>query len=132
MPARRIDAPIPTTTIGTCIPSIVYTPWTIARLIIPSLDKRKVLVLFVPTGHYYTLPGGGVESNSDFALTAERQVLEETGCIVKLEGACVGCISMCLPRWYRATSHAKSTDAIEQKSIASTESTKVRGVTAPG
>ena len=80
--------------IGTRIPDIAYTTRAAVRTIIPSADYRKVLILFIESGQYYKIPGGGVEAGEDHLIAAAREALEETGCIVDVEGEwmCAGVI----------------------------------------
>jgi 8-oxo-dGTP diphosphatase len=42
-------------------------------------DNNAVALLHVTKGHYYKLPGGGIEENEDPSEALERELLEEIG-----------------------------------------------------
>jgi len=68
---------------------IAYTARQAIRTIILHADNFKLALIFVQKGQYYKLPGGGIELDEHHGLAAEREALEETGCKVKIEGACL-------------------------------------------
>ena len=75
--------------IGSKQANINYTDRHAVRTIVPSADKSKIALIFVQKGQYYKLPGGGIELDEDHGIAAEREALEETGCKVKIQGACL-------------------------------------------
>ena len=70
------------------------------QLAVTYRDRISVrVVVFNATGEvalmrcakedYYKLPGGGVEPGEDQATAAQRELLEETGCLIRLrDGGC--------------------------------------------
>jgi ADP-ribose pyrophosphatase YjhB (NUDIX family) len=57
-----------------------------------------------PTGrNYYKLPGGGVEGDEDHARAVEREVFEETGAHVAVQGPCFATVEE-----YRGSLHQLS------------------------
>lgn len=52
-----------------------------SRCIVRNKDS-KVLLIYVSSGKYYKLPGGGLEPGETFLQAAQREVLEETGCVI--------------------------------------------------
>ena len=75
--------------IGSKQANVKYTDRHVVRTIVLSADKSKIALILVQKGQYYKIPGGGIELDEDHGLAAEREALEETGCKVKLEGACL-------------------------------------------
>ncbi len=45
-----------------------------------------MVIIKASNGNYYKLPGGGIEADEDHAEAAEREVAEETGCRVAVQG----------------------------------------------
>jgi 8-oxo-dGTP pyrophosphatase MutT (NUDIX family) len=37
-------------------------------------------------GNYYQLPGGGIEDDEELCVAGVREVMEESGCRVEIEG----------------------------------------------
>ena len=66
-----------------------YTDRHAVRTIVLSANKSKIALIFVQKGQYYKIPGGGIELDEDHGLAAEREAFEETGCKVKIQGACL-------------------------------------------
>lgn len=50
-----------------------------ARAVVMDSDKQ-VALLYVRSGDYYKLPGGGVDEGEDVPQTLKRELLEEIGC----------------------------------------------------
>jgi len=75
-------------TIGTKQAGVQYEERRAVRTIIQDAAEAKIILIFVEKGQYYKLPGGGIEADEDHALAAEREALEETGCVVKIDGGC--------------------------------------------
>jgi len=65
-----------------------------ARAIILDRDDRKILILYNEAGQYYKLPGGGIKADELHTEAAERETLEETGCVVHVLGKCIGVVGM--------------------------------------
>jgi 8-oxo-dGTP pyrophosphatase MutT (NUDIX family) len=55
-----------------------------ARVLVVEGDQ--VLLVRVHGGPYWLLPGGGVKRNESLAEAAQREVHEETGCQIAIEG----------------------------------------------
>lgn len=53
-----------------------------ARAVI--LNENKVALLYVSTKNFYKLPGGGVESGENIEQALRREVMEESGCDIKV------------------------------------------------
>ncbi|KAH6652580.1 NUDIX domain-containing protein [Truncatella angustata] len=81
-----MDYGLPTKVIGCKQPGIQYTERTAVRVVVKS-PNNHVIVIKVNKGNYYKLPGGGVEAGEDHQQSAEREVTEETGCSVSVQGA---------------------------------------------
>jgi len=75
--------------IGSKQANVRYTDRHAVRTIVLSADKSKIALIFVQKGQYYKIPGGGIELDEDHGFAAERETLEETGCKVKIKGACL-------------------------------------------
>jgi 8-oxo-dGTP pyrophosphatase MutT (NUDIX family) len=48
-----------------------------------------VVIIKAAKGNYYKLPGGGIEADEDHLRAAEREVAEETGCLVTMQANCI-------------------------------------------
>jgi len=59
-----------------------YKPRTAARAVIVNGDKTALL--HVTKHNYFKLPGGGVEEGETISNALAREVLEETGCTIKI------------------------------------------------
>lgn len=79
---------MPAKLIGEKDQSTQYVERSAVRVVVQGPDGQ-VLVIKVRKGNYFKLPGGGVEGGEDHVEAAEREVAEETGCKVAIEGACV-------------------------------------------
>jgi 8-oxo-dGTP diphosphatase len=53
-----------------------------ARAVI--LDRGRIAILHVTKGGYYKLPGGGLEEGESIEEALEREVMEETGCRIRV------------------------------------------------
>ncbi|NOQ38179.1 NUDIX domain-containing protein [archaeon] len=49
------------------------------------INNSKIALLFVSKHNYHKLPGGGVESGEDLETALHREILEETGCNIKIK-----------------------------------------------
>jgi 8-oxo-dGTP diphosphatase len=78
----------PTILIGAKQAETQYKERSAIRVVVKGTDD-KVVIIKVRKGNYYKLPGGGVENGEDHRLAAEREVAEETGSRVSIEGECV-------------------------------------------
>jgi len=47
-------------------------------------SENKIALLFVSKHNYHKLPGGGVEPGEDLKTALHREILEETGCNIKI------------------------------------------------
>lgn len=47
-------------------------------------EKGLIPILFVSKFNYHKLPGGGIEKDETIKEACEREMLEETGCYVKI------------------------------------------------
>ena len=64
----------------------------IAVRVIVKNDRNEIIIVRVAKGNYFKLPGGGIEADEDHIPAAEREVIEETGCIVTLGGECIATV----------------------------------------
>ncbi len=48
-------------------------------------DENKIALLFVLKHNYHKLPGGGLEPGEDTKTALKREVMEETGCNIKIK-----------------------------------------------
>ncbi|NOQ56326.1 MAG: NUDIX domain-containing protein, partial [Nanohaloarchaea archaeon] len=48
-------------------------------------DENKIALLFVSEHNYHKLPGGGLEPGEDTSSALRREVMEETGCNIKIK-----------------------------------------------
>lgn len=78
----------PAILIGTKQPEIQYRERSAVRVVVNG-PEDSVVIVKVREGNYYKLPGGGVEAGEDHQRAGEREVAEETGCRVAMQGACV-------------------------------------------
>ena len=60
-----------------------YTLRKASRAIV--INNSKIALLFVSKHNYHKLPGGGVESGEDLETALHREILEETGCNIKIK-----------------------------------------------
>ncbi|MCK4928015.1 MAG: NUDIX domain-containing protein, partial [Candidatus Aenigmarchaeota archaeon] len=49
------------------------------------INNSKIALLFVSKHNYHKLPGGGVEPGEDLETALHREILEETGCNIKIK-----------------------------------------------
>ena len=47
-------------------------------------DKYNIAILFVSKQDYHKLPGGGLEEDESISQALDREILEETGCHIKV------------------------------------------------
>jgi ADP-ribose pyrophosphatase YjhB (NUDIX family) len=79
---------MPTKTIGSMKQGTQYIERSAVRVVVTSADGERVVIIKATKGNYYKLPGGGVEGQEDHQKAAEREVFEETGAQVSVEGGC--------------------------------------------
>ncbi|GAM86949.1 hypothetical protein ANO11243_049700 [Dothideomycetidae sp. 11243] len=72
--------------IGTQDPSVQYTERPAVRVVVRDSGNR-IVIIKVKKGSYYKLPGGETEADEDHLEVAEREVAEETGCKIRVEGS---------------------------------------------
>jgi 8-oxo-dGTP pyrophosphatase MutT (NUDIX family) len=60
--------------------------WPVEGAQVAIVQRGRVLVQFRPWPPGWELPGGHVEPGEDPAVTAAREVAEETGCTVRITG----------------------------------------------
>ena len=80
---------MPTKVIGFRQEGTAYTERSAVRVIVTSSDgggDDRVVLVKARKNNYYKLPGGGVDEGEDYRKAAEREVLEETGFHVSVEG----------------------------------------------
>jgi len=63
-------------------PDKKYTLRKASRAIV--INNSKIALLFVPKHNYHKLPGGGIEPGEDQETALHREILEETGCRIKI------------------------------------------------
>jgi 8-oxo-dGTP diphosphatase len=56
-----------------------------ARAIVLHNDNLLLIERWRDKLHYYSVPGGGIESNETPEQTAIRELAEETGCVIALD-----------------------------------------------
>ncbi|KAK4099851.1 hypothetical protein N658DRAFT_508252 [Parathielavia hyrcaniae] len=76
---------VPTQVISSRHEGTQYTERSAVRVVVISSDGR-VVVVRASKGNYYKLPRGGVEAGEDYQKAAEREVFEETGAHVSVQG----------------------------------------------
>lgn len=54
-------------------------------------ENKKIAILYKQKKNEYKLVGGGIERDEDPSIAFEREVLEETGCKIEIDG-CLGFI----------------------------------------
>ncbi|KAK3294257.1 NUDIX domain-containing protein [Chaetomium fimeti] len=79
---------VPAKVIGSRQGGTAYTERSAVRVIVTSSDggDSRVVLVKARKENYYKLPGGGVDEGEDYQKAAEREVLEETGFHVSVEG----------------------------------------------
>ncbi|GAB1311846.1 hypothetical protein MFIFM68171_02056 [Madurella fahalii] len=83
---RPIPSDIPIKVLGSRQLGMQYTKRSSVRAVVTSSDGR-VLIVKAHKENYYKLPGGGIEEGESHRETAEREVFEETGSRVSLQGS---------------------------------------------
>ena len=81
----------PTKVIGSRQSGIDYTERRAVRVVVVAADDR-VAIIHAHRDNYYKLPGGGVEDGEDHCKAGEREVAEETGARVAVQGDCVAVV----------------------------------------
>ena len=61
------------------------SPRHTARALVISDEQLLLIERWRPAKHYFSIPGGGIEPGETPSQTAVREVLEETGCLIKLD-----------------------------------------------
>ncbi|EFQ30438.1 NUDIX domain-containing protein [Colletotrichum graminicola M1.001] len=79
---------LPTKVIGTRDIDFQYVERSAVRVVVTDA-QNNVIIIKAAKDSYYKLPGGGVEAGEDHLKAAEREVAEETGCNVLIQGACM-------------------------------------------
>jgi len=69
--------------IGTKQDNIKYVERLAVRAVIKN-KKNEIIIIHIAKGNYYKLPGGGIEADEAHLPALEREVMEETGCNVRL------------------------------------------------
>jgi len=62
---------------------INYNERRAARAVLLN-SKNEVAIIYVAKGHYYKLPGGGLEGNERFTQALKRELLEEVGANIEI------------------------------------------------
>jgi ADP-ribose pyrophosphatase YjhB (NUDIX family)/ribosomal protein S18 acetylase RimI-like enzyme len=63
--------------------SVNYVERRAARSVLLNAHN-EVALIYVAKGHYYKLPGGGLEENEDFSQALKREILEEVGANIEI------------------------------------------------
>ncbi|KAF2669862.1 hypothetical protein BT63DRAFT_423842 [Microthyrium microscopicum] len=79
------SAPKPSKIIGSKQENTNYTERAAVRVITQN-SAKQIIIIHAAKENYYKLPGGGVElEDTDHAIAAQREAMEETGCEVTPE-----------------------------------------------
>lgn len=65
--------------------NIAYKVRKAARAVLLN-ELGQVALLYVSNGNYHKLPGGGMEKEEDVSKALEREVLEEVGALISIDG----------------------------------------------
>jgi len=76
--------------IGTKEPTTAYKERSAVRVITFN-SVGEIAIIFAERDNYYKLPGGGIDPGEDHEVAAQREMQEETGCLIKLRAD--GCIA---------------------------------------
>ncbi|EON69303.1 hypothetical protein W97_08463 [Coniosporium apollinis CBS 100218] len=87
---------------------VAYTERLAVRIIMKN-DMTEIVIILVKNGNYYKLPGGGIEAGEDHRIAGEREAMEETGCKVMMDEAC-----MATTEEWRNDLHQNSFDNLHQ------------------
>lgn len=77
----------PSKRVGVKDPSVSYQDRQAVRVIVQN-SRNEIILIHIAKGSYFKLPGGGVDPGEPHSLAAEREVMEETGCKVHIDGEC--------------------------------------------
>ena len=62
---------------------VTYVERKAARSVLLNA-QNEVALMYVAKGHYYKLPGGGLEEDEDFTQALKREILEEVGANIEI------------------------------------------------
>ena len=65
---------------------VSYTNRLAVRAILLNDANGQIALIYIAEGNYFKLPGGGIEADEDHKHAVNREILEETGCEVFLDG----------------------------------------------
>ncbi len=85
LPPHKLLSEIKHDDLGFPVPEVAvsYVERRAARAVLLN-SKNEVALMYVAKGHYYKLPGGGLEENEDFIQALKRELLEEVGANIEI------------------------------------------------
>lgn len=94
---------VPSKTLGARKAGVTYVDRLAVRVITFN-GAGEVAIIHAKRDNYFKLPGGGIDPDEDHEAAVQREMQEETGCVIKLRDS--GCIAT--TEEYRNDLHQRS------------------------